>query len=140
MSRDKQIIGEWKFDEEIHSDLWNSDDYRTITFESDVVDEQTYEGLAYLARREALREVLICANPNLAISVAGGIEAATYLANAILAAGYVKASDVAEEILKEVRELYMIDDRYAALERIIKKKYIGKDTNVTTKESGNNNE
>lgn len=29
----------------------------------------------------------------------------------------------AMEVLKEVRELYMADDRYAALERRIKKKY-----------------
>lgn len=37
--------------------------------------------------------------------------------------GYRKASDVVREVLKEVRELYITDDRYAALERRIKKKY-----------------
>ena len=33
--------------------------------------------------------------------------------------------ELVREILKEVRELYMVDDRYAALERRLKKKYRG---------------
>jgi hypothetical protein len=45
------------------------------------------------------------------------------LAEILYNEGYRKASDVALEVLKEVRELYMIDDRYAALERRVKKKY-----------------
>lgn len=38
-------------------------------------------------------------------------------------AGYRKSEEVAREVLEEVRELYITDDRYAALERRIKKKY-----------------
>ena len=64
-------------------------------------------------------------------------------------AGYRKDSEVAEEIFGEIEfEIHQLDfdreeTRAIAIEGIIasvKKKYIGKDTNVTTKESENNNE
>lgn len=45
------------------------------------------------------------------------------IAQTLYANGYRKASDVEREILAEVREFYMRDDRYAALERSVKKKY-----------------
>lgn len=109
MSRDNQIIGEWKFDEEIHGDLWNSGGYRTITFEGDVVDEQTYEGLAYFAHREELRELLVNAYPLLAYNHISGVESATHLANVILANDYRKSSEVAREIFEEIERIRMIE-------------------------------
>ena len=94
---------EWKFDEQIDSNPWNSDAYKTITFVSDdVVDEANYEGFLYLARREKLRELLICAYPHLGYNIAGGIESATYLANIILGAGYRESQETAEEIFDDL--------------------------------------
>lgn len=45
------------------------------------------------------------------------------VATALYNAGYRKAEDVVREILAEVREFYMRDNRYTALERSVKKKY-----------------
>ena len=150
---------EWKFDEQIDSNPWNSDAYKTITFVSDdVVDEANYEGFCYLARREKLRELLICAYPHLGYNIAGGMESATYLANILLEAGYRESTEVAEEIFGEIErtaraalillkferdedirtiktECY--DDLLGYLAEL-KKKYTGKDTNVTTKETEDN--
>lgn len=58
-------------------------------------------------------------------------------------AGYRKASDVAEEIFEEIeRSIFRLETPYQTLHCIpdgliaeLKKKYIGKDTNVSTKES-----
>ena len=64
-------------------------------------------------------------------------------AGKMVAEGYVKASDVADEIFDYLdsqigkRGYPILTHEYVAE---LKKKYIGKDTNVTTKESENNNE
>lgn len=88
---------------------WNNDVYKTITFESDeVADEKTYEAFTYLARREELRELLISVYPPLGYNVAGGGEAATHLANVILADGYRKASDVTLEVIKKVEQILTV--------------------------------
>ena len=94
---------EKEVNEQIDSDPWNNDIYKTITFVSDeILDAETYEGFRYLARREELRELLICAYPNLVYNMAGGMESATYLANVILANDYRKSTDLAEEIFAEI--------------------------------------
>jgi hypothetical protein len=79
-------------DKHIEGNPWNSDAYKTITFESDVVDDKTFEHFKYLAYREELRELLISAYPPLAYNMAGGTDGATHLANVILAYGYHKQS------------------------------------------------
>lgn len=48
--------------------------------------------------------------------------------------GYRKASDVAEDIIRILRAAGINEHRYPVIAEI-KKKYIGEDTNVTTKES-----
>jgi hypothetical protein len=69
-------------------------------------------------------------------------------AEALYNAGYRKASDVAMEIFAEIEEVvykylnvaaYSTGDMVYDLDEL-KKKYIGEDTNVTTKESEKNND
>lgn len=116
-------INEWKFADQISEpfdykdvccgESWNNDVYKTITFESDeVVDEKSYEAFTYLAGREELRELLISAYPPLSYNMAGGMEAATHLANVILAAGYRKTSNLAEEIFEEIENINAHGDGY----------------------------
>ena len=124
---------EWEFDEQIDSDPWNNDAYKTITFVSDdVVDEENYEGFSYLARREKLRELLLCAYPNLSYNIAGGMESATYLANIILGAGYRESQETATDIFNDLSKFivtkvidngkitYDVTDNYIE----VKKKYL----------------
>ena len=80
-------------DKHIEGNPWNNDVYKTVTFESDVVDDKTFEHFKYLAYREELRELLISAYPPLVYNMAGGTEAGIHLANVILAYGYHKQSE-----------------------------------------------
>ncbi len=64
----------------------------------------------------------------------------TEIAEALYTAGYRKSSDIAREIFEEIDELLMpfgYQLKTISLQKYIKlkKKYIGEDTNVTTKES-----
>lgn len=65
-------------------------------------------------------------------------------AEALYNAGYRKSTDVAEEIFAEIEEhiitkLPILGSDIVAHLAELKKKYIGKDTNVTTKESEKDN-
>lgn len=53
---------------------------------------------------------------------------------ALYNAGYRKASDVAREILAELKKVMIDEYRYPIIAEL-KKKYLGEDINVTTKES-----
>ena len=121
MDKNKQIMDTWKFDEQIHSELWNDGIYKTITFETDEVDKETYDGMRYLARKEELRHIIHNANPNFSHSIAGGIDCTTYIANVILNAGYCKASEVAADILMEFLCTSNMDEVVDAYNRVLKR-------------------